>query len=286
MRFGVVTFFFNKLTVFWRLLLPLLLLILKDQLLPLESFDFVTVLLAIREALSQFLFEVEGLCLFVILDCGRDIDWAFSEYLFLTMFVHLGIGHLPLVIRILLFWFFKDALVLVPDLCCLHLLNTKLNKIHFRFDSLQKYKFPCRLRRPPNSEWLPFSIASKSTRTFGSKLTSFGRDVPSLTPRHEQGRVQTRQPLARILYPRGSPESGYQPSLRRNQGTIRRQKRTLLLITDRNSSRHHLRGQSQKWRLCKVQHCSGDQPRSWRYPIYSLRQDSINSSEPVSRPQR
>lgn len=163
MRFGVVTFFFNKLTVFWRLLLPLLLLILKDQLLPLESFDFITVLLAIREALSQFLFKVEGLCLFVILDCGRDIDWAFSEYLFLAMFVHLGIGHLPLVIRILLFWFFKDALVFVPDLCCLHLLNTKLNKIHFRFDSLQntnshagqedhQIQSDCLLPSPPNQQ--------------------------------------------------------------------------------------------------------------------------------------
>lgn len=76
--------------------------------------------LAVGKTLRQLLLEGQSaLRIFVDLSVG-GIDAGLSEYFFLPVLVHLGVGDFPLVIGVFLLRLLQDALIFVPDLCSLH----------------------------------------------------------------------------------------------------------------------------------------------------------------------
>ena len=76
---------------------------------------------AIGETLCELLLQIEDtLVVFGQLAVGDGVGVGLSEYFFLALLGHLGIGNFPLVFGILLLRFLKDAFVFISDLLSLH----------------------------------------------------------------------------------------------------------------------------------------------------------------------
>lgn len=76
---------------------------------------------AVAEALGQLLLEDEhSLGWLRELAVGLAVDIAFCEYFFLALLGHVGVGDLPLVVGVLFFGLFEDALIFISDLLGLH----------------------------------------------------------------------------------------------------------------------------------------------------------------------